>query len=62
MPGTPGADVLAVLQAGERVLPRGTAGGGQPIIVNINGGLIDGPTIDALTNALARRLSFAPGT
>jgi len=30
--------------------------------VNINGGLIDGPTIDALTNALARRLRFAPGT
>ena len=62
VPGTPGADVLAVLQAGERVLPRGGAGGGQPIIVNINGGLIDGPTIDALTNALARRLRFAPGT
>jgi hypothetical protein len=63
VPGAPGSDVLAVLQAGERVLPRGSTGGGAPIIVvNINGGLIDGPTIDALTNALARRLRFAPGT
>ena len=61
VPGTPGSDVLAVLQAGERVLPRG-ASGAPVVVVNINGGLIDGPTIDALTNALARRLSFAPGT
>ncbi|HLX33727.1 MAG TPA: hypothetical protein VKR30_00625 [Candidatus Limnocylindrales bacterium] len=61
VPGTPGADVLAVLQAGERVVPRGSASG-PTVVVNINGGLIDGPTIDALTNALARRLSFAPGT
>ena len=62
VPGVPGSDVLAMLQAGERVLPRGATGGGAPIVVNINGGLIDGPTIDALTNALARRLQFAPGT
>jgi hypothetical protein len=61
VPGTPGSDVLAVLQAGERVLPRG-ASGGPIVVVNINGGLIDGPTIDALTNALARRLRYAPGT
>jgi hypothetical protein len=61
VPGTPGADVLAVLQAGERVLPRGSVSP-PTVVVNINGGLIDGPTIDALTNALARRLSFAPGT
>ncbi len=63
VPGTPGSDVLAVLQAGERVLPRGATGGGAPsVVVNINGGLVDGPTIDALTNALARRLRYAPGT
>jgi hypothetical protein len=61
VPGTPGADVLAIPQAGERVVPRG-ASGGSTIVVNINGGLIDGPTIDALTNALARRLQYAPGT
>ena len=63
VPGTPGSEVLAVLQAGERVIPRGAAGsGGTTVVVNINGGLIDGPTIDALTNALARRLRYAPGT
>lgn len=61
VPGTPGSDVLAVLQAGERVLPRG-ASGGPTVVVNINGGLIDGPTIDALTNAIVRRVRFAPGT
>jgi hypothetical protein len=61
VPGTPGSEVLAVLQAGERVLPRG-APGGPTVVVNINGGLVDGPTIDALTNALTRRLRFAPGT
>ena len=61
VPGTPGSDVLAVLQAGERVVARGAAGG-PTVVVNINGGLIDGPTIDALTNALARRLRYAPGT
>lgn len=61
VPGTPGSDVLAVLQAGERVLPRG-ASGAPTVVVNINGGLVDGPTIDALTNALTRRLRFAPGT
>jgi hypothetical protein len=61
VPGAPGSDVLAILQAGERVLPRGSSGG-PTVVVNINGGLIDGPTIDALTNALARRLRFAPGT
>jgi hypothetical protein len=63
VPGPPGADVLAILQAGERVVPRGAAATGAPtIVVNINGGLVDGPTIDALTNALARRLRYAPGT
>jgi hypothetical protein len=62
VPGTPGSDVLAVLQAGERVLPRGSAGGGPTVVVNINGGLVDGPTIDALTNAIVRRVRFAPGT
>jgi hypothetical protein len=61
VPGPPGADVLAVLQAGERVVPR-SAAGDRPIIININGGLIDGPTIDVLTNELTRRLRFAPGT
>jgi hypothetical protein len=63
VPGPPGADVLAVLQAGERVVPRGAAAASAPtIVVNITGGLVDGPTIDALTNALARRLRYAPGT
>ena len=63
VPGTPGADVLAILQAGERVLPRGATGGGQPsVVVNIYGGLIDGPMVDHLTNEIVRRVRFAPGT
>lgn len=34
---------------------------GPTIVVNINGGLVDGPTIDAVTNAIAQRLRFASG-
>jgi phage-related protein len=62
VPGIPGSDVLTILQAGEKVVARGEAMGGPTIIVNINGGIIDGPTIDRLTNTLAARLRFAPGT
>ncbi len=61
VPGTPGSDVLAVLQAGERVVARGASGGGG-VTVNIYGGLIDGPMVDHLTNEITRRLRFAPGT
>jgi hypothetical protein len=62
VPGAPGSDVLAVLQAGERVLPRGASGGGPSVVVNVYGGLIDGPMVDHLTNEITRRLRFAPGT
>lgn len=63
VPGTPGAEVLTLLQAGERVLPRNRAGGAQEIHIHIDqGAYIDGPSIDLLTNKIAARLRVAPGS
>jgi hypothetical protein len=59
VPGMPGSDVAAVLQAGERVLPRNAAP--AQIIINIQGGMIDGPTMDKIQTELTRRLRYATG-
>lgn len=54
VPGTPGSDVLAVLQAGETVVPAGRSGGsGFTIIVQ---GDVYGDGIDALADKLALRM------
>lgn len=37
MPGAPGSEGLALLQAGETILPPG-AGGGAPVVIQYNGG------------------------
>jgi hypothetical protein len=61
VPGVPGSDVLAVLQAGERVTRVGASGG---TVVNINimeGAYIDGPSVDRLANLITQRLRYAPG-
>lgn len=64
VPGANGEDVLTMLQAGERVLPRSAVGTGTTEIhIHIDqGAYIDGPGIDMLTNRIAQRLRFAPGT
>lgn len=62
VPGAIGSEVPIMALGGERVSPIGGGGGGDVnITVNINGGLIDGPTIDTLTRALTQRLRYAPG-
>jgi hypothetical protein len=64
VPGMPGSEVLTILQAGERVTPAGSSGGGT-VIVNINiphDSYIDGPAVDRLANLIATRLRHAPGT
>jgi phage-related protein len=60
VPGQPGSDVLAVLQAGERVLPRGGSGGAAEVHIHIDqGAYIDGPSIDRLALLIGQRLSLA---
>ena len=61
VPGTPGSDVLAVLQAGERVTARGAiggAGGGGLTIVFSGPVYGDGPFLDQLARSLAQRLAL----
>jgi hypothetical protein len=64
VPGAPGSDQLAILQAGERVIPRNQSGAGN-VTVNINigeGAYIDGPSIDRLANIITKRMRYATGT
>ena len=59
VPGQPGADVLAILQAGERVVPAGNAAGGTEVHIHIDqGAYIDGPSIDLLARTIAQRLNL----
>ncbi len=57
VPGLPGSDVAAILQAGERVIPRDEAGG-RGVTVNIYGPVY-GDRIDELTRTIAARLRVA---
>lgn len=45
VPGRPGQEMIAILQAGERVSPAGQAGGGTPMLVNL---MIDGRVLATL--------------
>ena len=58
VPGTPGADVLAVLQAGERVTPAGQSGTTVNIYIS-EGAFIDGPSVDRLARIIAQRMRLA---
>jgi len=64
VPGKPGADVLTMLQAGERVLPRTSVGSGAAeLTFNFYGPVYgDGPFLDDLTNRIAQRLRYSTGT
>lgn len=37
VPGAPGTEMMAILQAGERVVPNGGSAGGTTVIVNVDG-------------------------
>ena len=51
---------LAMLHRGETVTPAGRGGGDIHIHID-QGAYIDGPSIDVLTNAIARRMRLATG-
>lgn len=62
VPGVPGTDQLAMLQAGERVLPRSRAGSGAGIVINFNGPVFgDDIFIDEFTRKVAMRLRTVGG-
>lgn len=56
VPGTKGADVLAVLQAGERVTPMNAVGGGGDTNVYIGTFVGSGADVDRLADLIAERL------
>lgn len=62
VPGPFGSEQLILAKAGETVSPHGSGNGTPTIVININGGFIDGPTLDRIQHELAQRLRFAPGT
>jgi hypothetical protein len=64
VPGAPGSDQLAILQAGERVIPRNQVGSGATEVhIHIDqGAYIDGPSIDRLANLITKRMRYAPAT
>lgn len=55
VPGAPGSDVAAILQAGEVVVPRKYAGQGSGVTINFYGPVY-GDGMDELANKLAMRL------
>lgn len=58
VPGVPGSDVPAILQAGERVIPRKDANRGD-ININIGTFIGSGSDIDRLADLLAQRMRLA---
>lgn len=57
VPGRPGADVLTILQAGERVIPRSQVGNSSPgVTVVVNGNIYGISGVDELTGMIAKRL------
>jgi hypothetical protein len=58
VPGAPGSDVLTMLQAGERVIPRNAAGG-QSIVIQIESFIGSDSDIDRFAEKVAMRLRTA---
>ena len=58
VPGVPGSNVLAVLQAGERVTPAGTSATTVNIYIS-EGAFIDGPSVDRLARVITERMRLA---
>ena len=64
VPGAPGSDVLAILQAGERVIPRGGGGGGPTVIQLVVDGRVLAEIVDRhlyYAGAGAPQSAFATG-
>lgn len=56
VPGTPGSEVLTVLQAGEKIgSASGSIGGGGDIVIRSGGSQLDDLLVDILARAIGRR-------
>lgn len=59
VPGVPGADVLTMLQAGERVVSRAEVGKGGGVTVVVQGNIYGVSGVDELSDLIAIRLRLA---
>lgn len=55
VPGTPGSEMLAILQAGERVSPATSSGGGGDIVIRSGGSKLDDLLVEILSGAIRNR-------
>ena len=61
VPGSPGSEMLAVLQAGERVIPAGRGGGGAVIEIRSGGSKLDDAIVEIVARAVRRSGAGAIG-
>jgi hypothetical protein len=54
VPGSPGQEVLAVLQAGETVTPAGRGGGGMTLVIQSGGSKLDDAIVEIIARAVRR--------
>lgn len=54
MPGAPGSEGLALLQAGEKILPPGAGSGGAPVVVQAGGSGLDRMFVSWLEGVMRR--------
>lgn len=59
VPGMPGSDVPAILQAGEQVIPRKDVGNATEVHIHIGMLVADGPSLDRFAGELAHRIQLA---
>jgi hypothetical protein len=55
VPGSPGSEIIAVLQAGERVIPAGVNSGPMTLIIDSSGSRLDDLLIEVLSRAIVVR-------
>lgn len=54
VPGTPGSEMVAVLQAGETVIPAGAGGGGWTLLIKSGGSKLDDAIVEIIARAVRR--------
>lgn len=54
VPGAPGSEVVAVLQAGETVTPAGRGGGGATLVIQSGGSKLDDAIVEIIARAVRR--------
>lgn len=55
VPGVPGSEMLAVLQAGEKITPAGARGGGEVLVIRSGGSKLDDAVVEIIARAVRQR-------